>query len=115
MARTERVLCISWEPNLAITRRMLLGRAGYEVISALGEAEARLLCMDDADLMVLGHSVPQDKKQILIELFRRHSPAPVLSLLRAGQRKLPQATVAVEAVQPEDFIQAVRNILPLSA
>jgi DNA-binding response OmpR family regulator len=115
VARTERVFCVSWDASLAVTRRMLLSQAGYDVISALGEAEARKFCMRDADLMVLGHSVPQDQKQIFIEAFRQHSPAPVLSLLRPGQRKLPEATLGLEAIGPEDFIHAVRNILPLSA
>jgi len=115
MASTQRVLCVSWEPSLAITRRMLLFQAGYQVISALGAHEARSSCKGDADLMVLGHSVPQDEKRLLIECFRQHSTAPVLSLLRPGQRKLPEATFGVEVTGPEDVIRAVLEILPRSA
>ena len=110
----HRVLCVSWEDSLAITRILLLRQAGYRVISAVG-AEAQSCCAENADLMVLGHSVPQEQKRVLIEAFRQHSAAPVLSLLRPGQRKLPEATFGVEAIGPEDFIRAVKEILPHAA
>lgn len=90
---------------------MLLTQAGYLVISALGREEAALRCRDEADLLVLGHSVPRDKKQAVIECFREHSEAPILSLLSGGQDKLPGADFAVEAYNPADFIQAVQTIL----
>lgn len=94
---------------------MLLSQAGYRVISALGPDEARSSCRDDADLMMLGHSVPQDEKRLLIQCFRQHSTAPVLSLLRPGQQKITEATFGIEVTGPEDVIRAVRDILPYSA
>ena len=90
---------------------MLLTQAGYTVISALGIEEAATRCKAKADLLVLGHSVPRDKKQAVIKCFREHSSAPVLSLLRAGQEKLPEADFAVEALNPVDFVRAVQAIL----
>ena len=105
------VLCVSWNPSLARTRQMLLTQAGYSVLSALGEEEAALRCRDEADLLVLGHSVPRDKKQEVIKCFRKHSQAPILSLLRPGQDKLPEADFAVEAFNPVEFVQAVQTIL----
>jgi hypothetical protein len=105
------VLCVSWNPSLASTREMLLTQAGLLVISALGLAEAISRCRAKADLLVLGHSVPRDKKQAVIKCFREHSKAPILSLLRMGQDKLPEADFAVEAYNPDDFIRTVRTIL----
>ena len=105
------VLCVSWNPSLASTRQMLLTQAGYRVISALGEKEAASRCRDEADLLVLGHSVPRDKKKEVIKCFRQHSQAPILSLLRPGQDKLPETDFAVEAFNPVEFVQAVQAIL----
>ena len=109
------VLCVSWVDSLAVTRKLLLRQAGYRVISAVGEEEEQAICKMDGDLLVFGHSVPQDRKQALIESFSKHSAAPVLSLLGPGQRKVPQATFGVEPTGPEDFIRAVLDILPRSA
>ena len=111
VAIPKSVLCVSWNPSLASTRERLLAQAGYRVISALGEEEAASRCGTRADLLVLGHSVPRDKKEAVIKCFREHSQAPVLSLLRPGQDKLPDADFAVEAFNPADFVQAVQTIL----
>ena|SRR2546421_6840219 len=108
---SKSVLCVSWNPSLAHTRQMLLTQAGYTVISALGVEEAATRCKAKADLLVLGHSVPRDQKQAVIKCFREHSNAPVLSLLRAGQEKLPEADYAVEAINPAEFIREVQRIL----
>ena len=90
---------------------MLLAQAGYIVISALGLEEAASRCRDEADLLVLGHSVPRDKKKAVIQCFRKHSMAPILSLLSGGQEKLPEADFAIEAHSPADFLQTVQVIL----
>ena len=106
----KRVLCVSWYEGLAITRELLLRRAGFEVFSALRQ-ESYVACREDADLMILGDSVPRKEKMRLIDCFRGHSNAPVLSLLRTGQEKLPEATYGVEATDPNALLRIVRQIL----
>jgi CheY-like chemotaxis protein len=107
----RRVICVSWDPALSLTRQMLLGRLGCRVVSALGEAEALDACRAVADLMILGHSVPRSQKRKVIECFRRHSRAPVLSLISPNEEKLPEATHVVDAGDPELFLRTVRKIL----
>jgi hypothetical protein len=73
------VLCVSWNPSLARTREELLAQVGYRVISALGEAGAASVCRENADLLVLGHSVREKRNEQLSNLFasiakRRFSP-----------------------------------------
>ncbi len=107
----NRVLCISWDHSLATTRELLLRHAGYQVIAALGEREAMKSCVEDADLMVMGHSVPRPFKEVFITAFQLHSKAPILSLLRFGQEKLPRATIGVVLDGPQDFLRAVKDLL----
>jgi CheY-like chemotaxis protein len=109
---TKSVLVVSWEPNLARTREMLLRGAGYSVTSAVGRAQAHSQCRSKADLLILGHSVPASEKKEVIACFRQHSTGPVLSLLRSHQQKLPEADFAVEAFNPADVVRVVRKILP---
>jgi DNA-binding response OmpR family regulator len=112
MCTSKSVLCVSWDPNLAGTRQMMLMQAGYVVVSALGREQAALNCHAKADLLVLGHSVPRVDKRTVIKCFRQHSKALILSLLEHGQKKLPEADFAVETLNPDDFVKAVKAILP---
>lgn len=105
------VLIVSWDPSLARTREMLLGGAGYLVVSAVGRVQAQSQCRSRADLLVLGHSVPPAEKKEAITCYRQYSTGPVLSLLRSGQQKLPEADFGVEAFDPAEVVQVVRKIL----
>lgn len=111
MTGEKRIICVSWNEALAKSREVLLRSLGVTVLSALYEQEARAVCQEDADLLVLGHSVPNEKKRAVIDCFRQHSTAPVLSLLRTGDTKLPEATVGVESAKPEEVLRVVRQIL----
>lgn len=111
MIREKRVICVSWNEALAKSRELLLRSLGVTVLSALYEKEARSACREDADLLVLGHSVPKEEKRSIIRCFREHSSAPVLSLLRTGDTKLPEATFGVESANPEEVLSVVRQIL----
>ena len=111
-SQPKRVICVSWEPSLATTRHLLLTDAGYEVLSIVGPHEIeRLRSTLHADLVVLAHSVPPEEKLRAFTLLREACDAPVLSLLRPHQTKLPQADFAVEALSPSDFLAAVNQIL----
>jgi hypothetical protein len=80
-------------------------------VSALGKQEGLDSCRENADLMILGHSVPREEKRSLVDCFRQHSGAPVLSLLAPGEDKIPEANFGVESSSPEDFVKAVQQIL----
>jgi len=113
--QNKRILCISWDATLARTRELLLISEGYSVNSALGRLESVGHCRTTrADLLVLGHSVPRDQKRVFIDLFRQSNNAPVLSLLRPDQEKLPDVEFGVEFLNPEFFVRAVRSILEVA-
>jgi hypothetical protein len=105
------ILLISWDRSLAHTREMLLIAAGYCVTSAVGRTESELRCSSEADLLVVGHSVPPSEKKNVIECYRKNSTGPVLSLLRPNQTKLPEADFGVEASDPAEVVLVVSKIL----
>lgn len=108
----KHVVCVSWESALAQTRQLVLEHAHYRVTSILGQEQLdNLRYITDADLLVLGHSVPRNLKQQAIHAFRQHCKAPVLSLLAPNQAKLKEADYGVEASSPADVIQTVQQIL----
>ena len=105
------IFCVSWDWNLARSREILFSHYGYKVISATGRQEAMEHCHDKADLLILGSSVPQEEKRRIIECFRKANDAPVLSLLKPGQTKLPEAEYGVEYMEPELLVRTVQSIL----
>lgn len=109
-----RILSISYDPSLLTTRQMILEKAGYEVSSALGFAEVLEICQNrhDFDLVLMGHSMPQKDKIALYDALRPNCPAPLLSILRYGDSRIPQAQYSVRANDgPEALLEAVRDAL----
>lgn len=99
MTGRKRILSISYDQSLLVTRQMLLEGAGYEVYSAHGFAEAVEICLvrHDCDLILIGHTVPQKDKMALIELLRSKCDAPLLSILRYGDTPIQQANFWVDS------------------
>ena len=91
---------------------MLLEREGHQVVSCLGFTESMKRCEEGSfDLFLLGHSIPHTDKQKLVESFREHCPAKIISLRRnAGEQPVDGADYHVEP-DPEPRLKLVREIL----
>jgi hypothetical protein len=112
----KRVVCISWDPALALTRELMLRKDGYDVVSAFGRVAGQQAAADgEADLLVLGYSVPREQKREFMRSFRRHSSAPILSLLGINGVPLEEATVGIPGDDPANFMRTVREMLALAA
>ena len=110
--RTPRILSISYDSSLLYTRQAMLEMAGYEVVSAVGFAEAIEQCSGEFDLIIMGHSIPQkDKRAIIATLHQHGCVAPLLSLLRQGEHKIPEAVHAVDPHHPDELLNAVKWML----
>jgi DNA-binding response OmpR family regulator len=107
-SEAKMVICVSWVPELAKTRELLLRQAGYDVAPVLGRQELNKIHeVTSPSLLILAHSVPREEKLEAMTLFRRDCSAPVLSLLRPYQSALPGVDYAVEAFMPREFLDAV--------
>jgi DNA-binding NtrC family response regulator len=112
---SKNILSVSYDASLLATRRMLLEQRGLNVTSALGYTQAIAHCnTPDFDLFILGHSIPLADKEELIRTFRRHCPAPILSLERHGEEKVP-CDFHSSPDEPEDFLATVDRILSIGA
>lgn len=105
------VFCVSWDSTLALTRAFLLTRSGYKVTSALGPEQAMELCDTKADLLLLGHSVPREQKQRILDRFRQFNRSTALSLLAPDQDQLPDVEYAVEYLDPGQLLRTVQSII----
>ena len=107
-----RILSISYDRTLLITRRLMLEEAGYEVVSAEGFTEGLERCEPNFDLIIMGHSIPQrDKQAIVAECRKRGCTAPVVSLLRFGEKPIPEAAYGLDPNNPWELLEAIKQIL----
>jgi len=110
---THRILSISYDGPLLVTRQMLLQAYGYDVASAEGFAEALELAENDPnfDLVIMGHSIPQKDKRKIIDQIRKQKQIPVLALLRPGETPIHEANASVEPHDPKQLVAAVERLL----
>jgi DNA-binding NtrC family response regulator len=93
---------------------MLLEQRGYSVTSALGFSQAIAHCRaSDFDLFILGHSIPETDKLELIKAFRENCPAPILSLERHGENRVP-CDFHASPDDPEELMKTVDRIVALN-
>jgi CheY-like chemotaxis protein len=66
-----RILSVSYDEALRRTRQLLLKAQGYDVISTRLESTLEQCKLGGFDLFVLGHSIPEEDKQEMVEAFRQ--------------------------------------------
>ena len=107
------ILSVSYDVALLATRRMMLEQKGYRVTSALGFTTALEACNHSHyDLFILGHSIPAKDKTALIRSFRENCNAPILSLERSGEERIP-CDFHASPDNPEELLEKVEAILNL--
>lgn len=115
MPNKRRVLCISYDESLLVTRKLILEQAGFEVTAALGFAEAMEACKSQPgfELIVIGHSMPRKDKTALIHTLRSmQCDAPVLSVRRHNDPPLPEADYSVDSYDgPRVFTDAAERAI----
>lgn len=109
----HRILSISYDGPLLVTRQMLLQAYGYDVTSAEGFAEALEHSDGESkfDLIIMGHSIPFKDKRRIISQVRKNQEVPVLALLRPGERPLEEASESVEPNDPRELVAAVQRLI----
>ena len=113
---TKHILSISYDESLLRTREMLLRGEGYLVTSALGQTNAIEQCKKgNFDLLILGHSIPNQDKSELINMFRHHCPSPVLALRRQGEDTPDGADAHAFPDDIDAFLRMVDDILHTGA
>jgi len=118
MQTKNRILCISYDESLLITRKMILEQAGFEVTAAIGFAEAEEHCENDPrfDLIIMCHSVPRKDKTLLIRVLRPQCNAPVLSIRRHNDPPLPEAEFSIDSYDgPDALIEIVNRAIGSTA
>jgi len=112
-SQPAKILSVANDVSLAMTREMLLSRAGFQVLSALTVGQAIEHCStEEFALVVIGHSIPRDLRQWLLKQLRGHCTAPVLAMCRPGEAPLIEADYTFDSTEsPALLVEMVINIV----
>jgi DNA-binding NtrC family response regulator len=111
----RKILSVSYDEALLMTRQMLLEQAGFRVTSALGFSEGMENCRAGGfELVIIGHSIPRKDKSELIGAAKKHCNCPVLSIRRHGDLPHPGADFSVDSLSgPQMLINEVKKAFGL--
>jgi DNA-binding NtrC family response regulator len=111
--KPARILSVSYDRSLAITREMLFTRGGFEVSSAFDIHQALQCCsVEPFDLIVIGHSIPLPQRQSLLTELRSRSSTPILVLHCHGESPLAGANYTFDSAEsPALLLETVTSIL----
>ena len=108
----KKVLSISGNDALRVTRHMLLESRGYEVVSAANLRETRnALKSGDFDLVILGISIDGEVKREMASITRKLCDrAQILELCRISP-EVADADHHLRSAEPEEVDHTVGRIL----
>ncbi len=109
------ILQVGYYPTLNETRVEILHKAGYRVMSVLGNDSAMALdksAFASIDLVVVGASAPQSTRAEMLGWLKTHYPnIPVLMLQYREWETFSGADAAVPADNPMLWLQVVAGLL----
>jgi len=108
----KKVLSISGNDALRVTRHMLLESRGYDVVSAANLRETRnALKSGDFDLVILGISIDGEVKREMASITRKLCEnAQILELCRISP-EVADADHHLLSAEPEEIDQTIRHML----
>jgi CheY-like chemotaxis protein len=108
-----KILSVTYDPSLAVTREMLFASAGFRVSSSSNINQALELCAHKKfDLIVIGHSMPLEQTRFLVKELRLRCDTPLLVLQRPGESLVTGVDYVFDSTEsPALLLEAVVNIL----
>jgi hypothetical protein len=110
---SARILSVTYDPSLAVTREMLFASAGFRVSSSSNINQALELCVHkEFDLIVIGHSMPLEQTRFLVKELRLRCETPLLVLQRPGESLVTGVDYIFDSTEsPALLLESVVNIL----
>lgn len=107
----HRILCISTTEAILQTRKLLLQRNGYEVISARNFKEVEDACRQrNFDLALVGHDMePKIKKAVGLKIRQYLPQAPILEMCHYSPEIEGSTFTVTES--PAELLQIMAEIL----
>jgi hypothetical protein len=108
-----RILSVTYDRTLALSREMLFASVGFQVSSASTINQALQLCTNENfDLIVIGHSIPLEQRRFLVRELRLRCDTPLLALHCPGQSPVTGVDHVFDSTEsPALLLETVINIV----
>jgi hypothetical protein len=112
--KLPRVLAVTSETSLALSRALILQRAGFHVISvSTPEQVEAALDLGPFDVFVVGHPIPKAEREQIVGWLRGIAPnVPILEIHGFNTPRIPQADSVVESSDsPSVLVSSIHKLL----
>lgn len=107
-----KILSVSYYQALMTMRQQILEWQGHSVTSASCLQDALQVCNSDGafDVLIIGHALPHEDKEVLIQRFRAKRPAaPVIVITNFGKQEVRGASLVIGPTA-EELMGAVATL-----
>ena len=104
---------MTFDRSLGATREMLFTQAGFQVKTVFAIGNAVQSCAGEPfELVVIGHSIPIEQRELLLKEVRRQCATPTLALCRHAEPPLSSADYIFDSTEsPGLLLETVVEIL----
>ncbi len=111
---SRRILSLSKNTRLLISRNDMLAAAGYTVSSPRDPEDAlELLAGGNFDVVICGHSIRNPRRNKLMKEIRARYPNLPIVFLYAAPERADDSTVAdisVDVTEPTNLVRALKDL-----
>ncbi len=109
------ILVVSRDPELADVRKIALEKAGFKVVPATNLQAVVTACAEHTiDIAMIGYSLPPAEKRRVENAIKEACKIPILELHQEDGPELLQPMYSHHSRTPDDFVDAVKEVLKKS-
>ena len=106
-----RILSVSDDDGLRLSREMLLANDGYKMESTTSNTTLSVACVRSFDIALICHSVEPERAMTLAEMLRRYNPdIRILTISQLEDRQMPFDADLEIPSGPEQVLEACRKV-----
>jgi DNA-binding response OmpR family regulator len=109
-----RILQIIYDPVRGSVRHELLTQAGFDVMTAMDNLEARELCKrNEFAAVIVGYGSPLPDRKLMVEWLRENCRGvPIISLYSEKFMPVREADYRIDGANPKAVVNTLRSVVP---
>ena len=109
----KRIFQISYDEEAGVRRADLLKNRGYDVVSVLGNKDAKVLLssIQHYDLFIVGHAAPEETRREIVNWLKAQYPCVRILALNPPNQQVLSADINVRQNGPENWLPIVTQLL----
>jgi DNA-binding response OmpR family regulator len=109
-----RILHIIYDPVAGSVRHELLTQAGFDVMTAMDNLEAKELCeQNEVAAIIIGYGAPLPDRKLMVEWLRENCRGvPIISLYSERFMPVREADYRIDGANPKAVVNTLKSAVP---